>query len=289
MNLFEGLEKFGLDGDMMGDLFADPTADKEKEKKEADEKKKKEIVIPKEEDFLLDKSFRCMVCDKPFMARVVKASKVRRLEPDTDLRPRYEYVDKLKYDIISCPYCGYTSMMRYFEQLSTAQIKLIKEGVCSKFAPTTSDIPTIYTYEEAIDRYRLSLFNSVVKRSSVSEKAYTCLILSWLCRGKLEEMDASEGERDEELYAKYQKEELSFYEQAFEGLIKAVATELPPICGMDSNTIDLILTEMAYRLGRYDIASKLITKLLSSKSLNKNVKERVLDIKDNIIASIRKG
>ena len=46
------------------------------------------------------------------------------------------YIDTLKYDVASCPNCGYTAMNRYFEHLSSVQIKLIKEKICANFKPT---------------------------------------------------------------------------------------------------------------------------------------------------------
>ena len=39
-------------------------------------------------------------------------------------------------DVASCPNCGYTAMNRYFEHLSSVQIKLIKEKICANFKPT---------------------------------------------------------------------------------------------------------------------------------------------------------
>ncbi len=78
---------------------------------------------------------RCPVCDKEFKTKMVKAGKVKRLEPDADLRPRQQYVDSLKYDVASCPNCGYTSLNRYFEHITMGQIKLIKEQISRNFHP----------------------------------------------------------------------------------------------------------------------------------------------------------
>ena len=68
-----------------------------------------------------------------FRTRMVKTGRVKRMEPDFDLRPRFQYIDTNKYDVSSCPQCGYTAMNRYFTHLSTGQVKMIEEGVCHKF------------------------------------------------------------------------------------------------------------------------------------------------------------
>ena len=72
---------------------------------QTEEKPTEEKVIP-EEEFLLAKTVRCKVCDQVFKTKVVKNGRVKRLEPDQDLRPRFQYIDTLKYDVTSCPNCG---------------------------------------------------------------------------------------------------------------------------------------------------------------------------------------
>ena len=178
MNLFAGLEKFGIKADNTTDLFEDekkPAASADGGKTEA---------APTEDSFLLDKAIRCTVCDKVFKTKMIKNGRIKRLEPDLDLRPRFEYIDTLKYDVASCPYCGYTAMNRYFEHVTSGQIKLIKEQVCANFKPTGSDEPAVLDYDQAIERYKLALFNTIVKKGKTSEKAYSCLKLSWLYRGR---------------------------------------------------------------------------------------------------------
>ena len=123
----------------------------EKEAKASKTKEKVEtaVVQPKEEDFLLDKTVRCPVCDKEFKTKMVKAGKVKRLEPDADLRPRQQYVDSLKYDVASCPNCGYTSLNRYFEHITMGQIKLIKEQISRNFHPQAPSDDATWDYDKA--------------------------------------------------------------------------------------------------------------------------------------------
>lgn len=74
------------------DLFAD-----EEKKKGAGGEVSKEAEVPTEDSFLLAKAVRCAVCDKVFKRKMVKNGRVKREEPDRDLRPRFQYIDTLKY------------------------------------------------------------------------------------------------------------------------------------------------------------------------------------------------
>lgn len=278
MNLLSGLEKFGLKAENTTNLF-------EEEKKEtvASDGTKTEAV-PEEGGFLLDKAIRCAVCDKVFKTKMIKNGRVKRMEPDMDLRPRFEHIDTLKYDVASCPYCGYTAINRYFEHVSSLQRKLIKEKVCANFKPSGAVEPTLIDYDQAIERYKLALFNAIVKMAKNSEKAYICLKLAWVLRGKAESLKDSDPAKKE-----CKEQEEAFYAQAFEGFNKAMAQESYPICGMDESTMDYLLATMSYHFKKYDVASKCIARILQSAAASNKMKERARDLKEMIVADIRQN
>ena len=281
-NLLSGLEKFGLSMDGALDLFAD---DKKKDAAGTGQAAVEEP--PKEEDFLLDKKMVCKVCDKEFVAKRLKSGKLKRLEPDEDLRPRHEFMDTLKYNVTSCPYCGYTALNRYFEELSSAQAKFIREGICSKFKnDNPTEVFATYTYDQAIEKYKLALFNSIAKKGKNSEKAYICLNISWLLRGKAEELP-QETEEQKQLVAVVRKEELMFYQQAYEGFLKAIATEMFPMCGMEESTVEYMLAVIAMNLGKMDVASRFVSGILGSQAANRRLKDKALELKEKIIAKIK--
>lgn len=282
MNLLSGLEKFGLKAEDTTDLFAE----EKKQKANADGTPKEEIVT--EDSFLLEKAIRCTVCDKVFKTKTIKNGRIKRMEPDLDLRPRFEGIDTIKYDVSSCPFCGYTAMNRYFEHLTSVQIKLIKEKVCTNFKATDEMEPPTFDYDMAIERYKLSLFCTLAKRGKDSEKAYTCLKLAWLFRGKAETLD-----KNDEAYAanvqECKKQEEAFYAQAFEGFMKAVSAEMFPMCGMDQCTVDYLLATMAFHFQKYDVASKCIARIQATPSASKKMKDRAYELKEKIVTQIRKN
>ena len=180
--ILSGLAKFGLDEKLVNSLFEE---EESHERKSAQASAQKVAEPPKETDYLLLKSVRCPICDGTFRTPVIKTGKARRKDPDLDLRPRFEGIDTNKYDIASCPKCGFTAMHRYFGHLAPVQIKLIREGVVAKFKTPPAKAITeleVISYDTAIDLYKIALYTSVVKKGKNSEKAYTCLKIAWLLR-----------------------------------------------------------------------------------------------------------
>ena len=281
MNLFEGLEKFGLQTQNVGSLF-------EEEKKPATTNASGETVeeIPTEDTFLLEKGVRCTVCDKGFKAKMIQAGRIKRLESDPDLRPRHQYIDTIKYDVLSCPNCGYTAINRYFEHLPSVQIKLIREQICANYKPTNEEEPAIYDYDTAIGRYKLALYTTMVKKGKNSEKAYGCLKIAWLYRGKAETLDQADASYEATLKACKEQEEM-FYRQAYEGFMKAVSAEMFPICGMDQNTLDYLLAYMGAHFKDYATASKCIANILQSQAATSKIKDRARELKEQIVAEIK--
>ena len=98
-------------------------SEQEENKKDVGENSEKVIEPLKETDFLLLKSVTCPICESKFKTPAIKSGKMRRMEPDLDLRPRFEGIDVNKYDVISCPKCGYTALNRYYGRMASVQVQ----------------------------------------------------------------------------------------------------------------------------------------------------------------------
>lgn len=276
-SIFSGLEAFGfknLDG---LDIF-------ESEKKQ--ETAAQETAVPAkpqptEKDFLLDKTFDCLVCGTKFKTRAVKASSAKLVGTDRDLRPRHEFIDVTKYDAIMCPMCGYTALSRFFNTLLDMQRRNIKEKVLPNFRmrPSAGDV---FSYDEAIERYKMALLNAVVKGAKNSEKAYICLKASWMYRGKAEEV----GENDPS-YKELKATELEFTRKAYEGFNAAVGAENFPMCGMDESTVDYLIANLAFMTDHVDVCSKMIAKILASVSASPRIKDKTRDLKEEVLKKLK--
>lgn len=278
MGLLSGLSGLGLGGLEDADIFDGS------EKKE--DKKAQGPVKIEEKELLYDKIYKCPVCDGEAIGKIMKMGKARVLGTDQDLRPHYEGIDIVKYDVVLCPNCGYAALTRFFSNLTPKQAKLIEEKISPKVKIPQYKNET-YTYEEAVDRYQLALANAVVKHARASEKAYICLKSAWLMRGYAEYLKEQQIATDEMLTELTAKEE-EYIQNAYNGFVEACQNEGFPMCGMDEFTVDYLIAVMAFRLKKYDVASKMIGTILTSKA-NNRMKDKTRDLKDLVLAEMKKN
>lgn len=270
-DMFSGLESLGIKNLNNVDLY-------EEEKKPVEDTIK--VNKENEADVLFDKTYSCPCCYTEFTSKTIRTGKIKPLAADSDLRPKYQLVDTLKYDAVVCPNCGYGALSRFFTYITSTQAKWIREQISASFVGIENK-GDIYSYDEAITRHKLVLLNTVVKKGKNSEKAYTCLKLAWLYRGKSESiMNGTEKCSDPVTAIKdLNKEEQEYLKFAYEGFSQAFSKESFPMCGMDVSTTMYLLAELARRTGDYDIASQWISRVLTSRDAKKRIKDRAIDLK----------
>lgn len=272
-NIFAGLESLGFKDVEKVDVFQDS----EKEKKEAaSAEQKKEI---NEEDLIFDKSYTCPVCDNEFKSRMVRTGKVRPAGADSDLRPKYIGMDPLKYDAILCPECGYAALNRYFNFVMSGQAKNIKEKISSTFK-YQPEAGRVYTYDDALMRHKMALLNTIVKGGKNSERAYTCLKMAWLCRGKREML--LQGDYTKQEVAELVDEEKELLSNAYEGFEAAFTKEDFPMCGMDEYTMMYLLAEIARRIGKNEEAKRYVSKVLVARNAQRRIKDKAFYLKEKL-------
>ena len=153
MDLKSGIDKFGLNPEDINDLYDEDTA-----AATGDAPVAAAVQTEDETDFVFAKNITCPVCDQSFQTLTVRTSKIRFAGSDDDFRPDYKGIDTIKYGVTSCPHCGYSAMNGDFVHVSSTQIRLLKEQVAAKFKPGSKSVPLLYSYDEAIDRFKLALF-----------------------------------------------------------------------------------------------------------------------------------
>lgn len=276
--ILSGLARFGLGKLENMELYEAP------KKEEAGAEGKPAPAVVQEQDFLFDKSCTCPICDKEFKNRTVKVGKAKLSGSDLDLRPRYEQIDLLKYDIIMCPYCGYAALSRFFKFVTSPQAKNIKKTISATFEPQ-KETREVYTYDEALERYKLALANAIVKQTKSSEKAYICLKTAWLLRGKAERLDKNLPDYEEQKKL-CEEEETEFLHNALDGFLAARQSENFPMCGMDEPTVDYLIAVTAMRFEQYDVSSRLLAGVLQSAS-NPRMKDKARDLKEMVMAKMK--
>lgn len=276
MDLFGDLASVGIKNQVGEDIFKD----EEVTKKVSEEEKKAEKIL-NEADFVFDKTMQCPVCGKNFKTKKVRVGKARFVGTDSDLRPIHEGVDTVKYDAIVCTHCGYASLERLFSNVTTMQMKEIKEKVSSGFTGL-SQSEDFYTYEEALQRYKLTLYNCVVRKLKDSEKAYVCLKIAWIYRGMENQLPQSV--QDDAKKKEFKMAEEAFILKAYEGFSKALLKESMPICGMDQNTLLFLMADLARQCKDYDNAVKYVYDIISSRGASAKVKDKARTLNERIKA-----
>ena len=135
-----------------------------------------------------------------------------------------------------------------------------------------------------MERYKLALACSVVKKAKTSEKAYVCLKTAWVMRGYQEEL-AAKADPDQEKIDALKRQEEEYLKNAYSGFLDARSTETFPMAGMDESTVDYLLAELAFRLEDYDVCSRMVSGILTSASANARIKNKARDLKDKLQAA----
>lgn len=276
MGIFSGLESFGLGKLKNIEVYEDEKV--KAAKGEAGKAAEKPKVT--EADLLFEKSYTCPCCDKEFKAKTIRTGKVKLEGADTDLRPKYQLVDALKYDAIVCPNCGYAALNRFFNYLASIQRKLIKEQISANFKGLEEN-GAVYSYDDAIARHKLALVNTIVKKGKTSERAYTCMKLAWILRGKAESLPKETPDYDK-VIKQLKAEEDELISNAYEGFTQAFMKENFPICGMDELTSSYLVADLARRSGKYEEALRWISKVITAREANERIKNKARELKELI-------
>ncbi len=273
MGLFSGMENFGIKKIDAKELYA-------RDEKPAAKKEEEAPKVPEEpeENFIFAKKYTCPVCSSNITSLTVKSAKLRMTGMDIDLRPRYQQMDPVKYDVVLCPKCGYANMARNFEMIMPAHKKLIMDNICAGFH---YDDPksTKYSYDEALTRYKIALSNAMAKKAKDSEKAYICLKMGWILRGKREKLDTSAPDY-KELLEECRVDEKGALQLAKDGFISARASEDFPMAGMDETTLDYLVSALSVELGDPNTAAKLLSNIITSKTANNRIKDKARALMD---------
>ena len=241
----------------------------------------------KEAEKLFDKKYTCPICDNEFTVKTVRTGKARIIRTEMDLRNVYEDIEPLKYDIILCPKCGYAALARSFSGLTNVQHKFISEKITPNYKPISISQDE-YTFEEALNRYRIALANAAVKMAKVSEGAYLCLKMGWLCRSYKESLDENMANYQVQ-YDRIEAMEKDNLKKAYEYFVKAVSSEDFPMCGMDESTVDYIMAVLAMEHGDYFDSSKLLSKLITSYSAGQRIKDKARDVKEELTKRMKEA
>lgn len=256
-DILSGLNDLGFENVDNLNLYSEKGKKDNTPEKGFDENSQKDL------SHLYDKKITCPVCDASFTVKAIKTSSYRMKDKDSDFFIRYELINPYFYDVWLCNSCGYAAMKADFEKIKSFQKDLVKQNITSRWRGRTYTEP--FDLAIAIERYKLSLLNYVYMDAPASKKAMNCLKLAW--------MNRLEGDS---------KMELEYLSQALKGFNDAYFNEDFPIYGMDRFTTMYLIGELNRRIGNGEEAMLWFSKVITTPSVNKRLKELARDQKDLI-------
>ncbi len=258
-NLFEELKEIGFKNIDDIDIY-------KKELKEEPAIEKKTNM----QTYLYDRTVVCPICGETFKTPSVKSSAYKTNGKESDFYINYTLINPYFYDVWLCNVCGYAAMKSDFDKITQAERKLILQNITPQWSGRK--YPDIRDENHAIERYKLSLLNYIVRKSKNSTKAITCLKIAWMYRLKPEE--------------KFRPLELKFIEEALTGFKETYYNEAFPIYGMDKYATMYLIGELYHRLNDYDNALIWLSNVITTPGVKVSLKELARDQKD--IISIKK-
>jgi uncharacterized protein (DUF2225 family) len=236
----------------------------------------KKNEVPSDEgvasDVLYMRKTVCPVCDRHFENPTVRVGRVRFIDSELDLRPRYSGFDPILYDVIACPSCGYAALKKFYDKVSDAKIRQVKEQISVNYKGKT--YAKVFDYKTAIERYKLAIVCGAVGYDPSGRKAYLCLKTAWLYRSWAETVLT-----DEKLAKELKTYEFNFLKQAIEGFLIAYENESFPVMGIDQGTMEYLLGELFRRTGKKKEARFWISRVMQRPGTSKRLNDKIIRVK----------
>ncbi|WP_313992655.1 DUF2225 domain-containing protein [uncultured Selenomonas sp.] len=194
----------------------------------------------------------CPICGEKTHVTKLK-SRLITLSTDEDFCVHYQGVNPYRYRVWLCEHCGFAADEKQFaeEPISArdkAKIKELLEGRKINL-PYTEE----RTVEDAIRAYKLGIFFAERLGWTLQKQAGYCMGMAWVYR------EAGEQEKEAEML----RRAAELYE-------KSVMTEHYPIHGMSDNMAMYIAGAAYYRMGDFEKATQMLSRIMSDQEIRKN-------------------
>lgn len=212
--------------------------------------------------------YNCPICNEDFTALRVREGAPKFLDTDTDLRPYYEDIDPVKYEVVTCKYCGYSSVSKTFDKVRSDRIDIIADKLEKIYDNRSFSDDSEYDYDTAIYRYKLAIKIADERIMTKGELFYLYLKLAWLFRAMKSEKSI--------------KYEYLSLKRALEYGEYALENESMPAVDIDGDVLTFLLGEISRRLGHFDKALKYTAQIVTNQAVPQRLKERAKHTKECI-------
>lgn len=192
---------------------------------------------------VIERTETCPICKNQFKTLRVKKSAIRIIKRDIDFCNHYKSENPYFYSVLLCPKCGYMNFESKFHSILKYEKAQVLKTITPKWQGKSYE--GYRTLEDAIEIYKLLLFQFTALKRRTSYIAGVCLKLAWFYR-----------------YKGNEKEETKFLRFALDGYAKAYSTEDFPISGMASPQLEFLVGELYRKFGDYQTSIKWFNKVV---------------------------
>jgi len=203
---------------------------------------------------LYDKRVKCSVCNKEFITKKVRTSKLILSKRDSDFLSYYKGENPIKYNVFVCPYCGYSAVEENFNDINVNDKDVILEKVSSNWNWNKRKFSGRRSIGKSIEAYKLALYCGQILKLKKYDLANICLKIGWLYRAK------------EDI-----KEENRFLNLAKTLYSEAYYKESLKDGALDELTLIYLLGEISRRLGEKEEALKWFNIALKNPRIKDNI------------------
>lgn len=214
-------------------------------------------------EHIYEKTVDCPICKNTFNTYAVKVNSPRMLSKDSDFFINYGVINPYLYDVWICNRCGYTSMKADFNKIKSYHKEIVLLNITPKWSQRK--YPENPTVNQAIEKYKLALINSMTLERPQSSNGMICLKIAWMYR-----------------LLKDSKNELNYLDKALKSLQEAFFKEDFPMYGMQRDSMTYLIGELNRRLNKFDEALKWYSKTISTIGATYKIKELARDGRDKI-------
>lgn len=203
----------------------------------------------------------------------VRSKHVRLISQDEDFCPHYEGINPIFYEAWVCSHCGYAAHSTVFSEATVHDGRLVLEKITPKW--TSRPFTGERNIGQALDAYKIVLYNLQVRGAAPSEFAKVCLRIAWLYRYSGEWVN-------EHRFLTYAYD---YYQKAYTG--EHLGGNKP-----DEYTLMFIIGELARRLGFNDDALTWFGRIISASAKpgeKAKIQPRLLDETRDLIYITRKA
>lgn len=213
----------------------------------------------------------CPICDRQIEVTKVRSKFVKLISQDEDFCRHYEGLNPIFYEAWICNFCGYAAHSTIFSEATYHDSKCVKEKISPKW--TRRSFIGERDIHQALDAFKIVLYNLQVRGAPSTEFAKVCLRIAWLYRYNGEWADE----------CRFLKFAYDYYQQAYTG--EHLGGNKP-----DEYTLMFIIGELARRLDFMEDAVSWFGRIISASARpdeRKKIQPRLLEQTRDLIALTR--